>query len=144
MDEGSDLNGKRPTSIKVLKPEKLLSTKSKMNPINTINNVNPTGGIFTEYSPETRMSARLGENITTLDKTLNVKPDSKITIYRGTVMNQNKINAGDFVTTNKQLAKDYAGTGKVIEMVVKASDLLDNIDEPLGEEYIFRPQKNQQ
>jgi len=38
-------------------------------------------------------------------------PDSKlITVYRGTNQTQKSIVAGDFVTTNKQLAQDYAGT----------------------------------
>jgi hypothetical protein len=45
------------------------------------------------------------------------------------------------VTTNKQLAKDYAGNGKVISKEVRADEILDDITEPLGEEYILRLKK---
>jgi hypothetical protein len=104
-----------------------------------IDSVNPTRGVFTEYSANERATAKLGENITTLDKTMGKSPDEMITIYRGAPKNQTKINAGDFVTTNEQLAKDYAGNGKVLKEKVKLSDLLDDLTEPLGEEYIYRP-----
>jgi len=62
-----------------------------------------------------------------------------VTIYRGVSVGSTKISPGDFVTTNEQLAKDYAGTGKVIKTKVKMSDILDDKTEPLGEEYIYRP-----
>uniref|UniRef100_A0A6M3K7I0 Uncharacterized protein n=1 Tax=viral metagenome TaxID=1070528 RepID=A0A6M3K7I0_9ZZZZ len=103
-----------------------------------IDNLNPTGSIFADYTPEKRATMPLGENITTLDKTLGKSPDEIITIYRGTGKG-NEIIAGDFITTNKQLAKDYAGTGNIIEKKVKLSDILDDKTEPLGEEYIYRP-----
>jgi hypothetical protein len=38
----------------------------------------------------------------------------------------NEIKSGDFVTTNEQLAKDYAGEGKVISMEVNANEILDD------------------
>ena len=50
-----------------------------------------------------------------------------------------KAQAGDYVTTNAQLAKDYAGPGKVISAEVRACDILDDMNEPGGEEYIYRP-----
>lgn len=121
---------------KDLEPERVLAEGSEIEPINS---VNPTGKIFTEYTPNQRAIAELGENITTLDKTANKKPDELITIYRGAPKNQKEIVAGDFITTNKQLAKDYAGDGIVLEKRVKAKDILDDITEPLGEEYIYKP-----
>lgn len=103
-----------------------------------ITTLNPTGTIFTEYTPEDRSRLPLGENITTYDVTAGVNPTEKITIYRGVPNNVNEIKSGDFVTTNKQLATDYAGTGKVISMEVNANEILDDKTEPLGEEYILR------
>ena len=34
-----------------------------------IDSMNPTGGLFVDYSPSSRANAQLAENITTLDKT---------------------------------------------------------------------------
>lgn len=104
-----------------------------------LTSVNPTGTVFTEYNPRLRAEAPLGKNIVTLDKTAGGSFDELVTVYRGAPNNQSNLNAGDFITTNKQLAKDYAGAGKVIEAKVKKGDILDDINEPLGEEYIYRP-----
>jgi len=128
--------------IPVYTKSQLTDIWNKANKIEPINSVNPTGKIFTEYTPNQRAIAELGENITTLDKTANKKPDELITIYRGAPKNQKEIVAGDFITTNKQLAKDYAGDGIVLEKRVKAKDILDDITEPLGEEYIYKPTTN--
>lgn len=106
--------------------------------VETLDTLNPTGSIFAEYTPAMRAKMPLGKNITTYDKTAGLDANEIITIYRGTGKG-NSIVAGDFVTTNKQLAKDYAGNGKVVEAKVKASDVLDDVTEPLGEEYIYRP-----
>lgn len=106
--------------------------------VETLDTLNPTGSIFAEYTPAMRAKMPLGKNITTYDKTAGLDANEIITIYRGTGKG-NSIVAGDFVTTNKQLAKDYAGNGKVLEAKVKASDVLDDVTEPLGEEYIYRP-----
>ena len=81
----------------------------------------------------------LGKNITTLDKTMEVSPSEYVTVYRGVPSGVKDISPGDFITTNQQLAKDYAGNGKVISKRVPASHILDDITEPLGEEYIYRP-----
>ena len=110
------------------------------NEIKKIDSLNPTSGIFVDYNPQERANLPLADNITTLDKTSNSSPNEIITVYRGAPSTQKEIVAGDFITTNKQLAKDYAGTGNVIEKQVKMSDVLDDITEPLGEEYIYRPQ----
>lgn len=101
-----------------------------------LNDLNPTGSIFANYTPEQRAKLQLGENITTLDKTLGGSYNDKIIIYRGG--KGEGIVSGDFVTTNQQLAKDYAGQNKVHKLEVKKGDLLDDITEPLGEEYIYR------
>lgn len=107
--------------------------------LKTLDTLNPTGSVFANYAPEVRASLPLGKNITTLDKTMGGKPDDLITIYRGAPRNQNKINPGDFITDNQQLAKDYAGDGHVIKMQVKRGDVLDDVTDPLGNEYIYRP-----
>ena len=104
-----------------------------------LNSVNPTGGVFSNYSAEEIDKLPLGENITTYDKTSNKKQDEKITVYRGVPKDaSDDIVSGDFVTTNKKLAQDYAGTGKVISKEVRADEILDDKTEPLGEEYILR------
>jgi len=116
-----------------------LTTKLKSKPV--LDNLNPTGGIFVNYNPSEIAKLKLGKNITTLDKTSSKSADELVTIYRGATKNQKEIVAGDFITTNKQLAQDYAGNGNVISKKVKASDILDDITEPLGEEYIYKPTK---
>ena len=104
-----------------------------------LNSVNPTGGVFSNYSAEEIDKLPLGENITTYDKTSNKKQDEKITVYRGVPKDaSDDIVSGDFVTTNKKLAQDYAGTGKVISKEVRADEILDDKTEPLGDEYILR------
>jgi hypothetical protein len=103
-----------------------------------LNTLNPTGSVFSNYSAKEIDSLPLGENITTYDKTANINPDQKITVYRGVPDNVEGMVSGDFVTTNKQLAKDYAGGGKVISAEVRADEILDDTTEPLGEEYILR------
>lgn len=108
-----------------------------LNENSVLNSLNPTGGVFVDYDPKTRMKAPLGKNMTTLDKTSGGKPTDSIIIYRGT--SDRKIVPGDFVTTNKQLAVDYAGAGRVISLKVKKGDILDDITEPEGGEYIYRP-----
>lgn len=104
-----------------------------------LDTLNPTGTLYAEYTPERRAGETLGKNITTLDRTLGKNPDDIITIYRGAPKTQKTINPGDFITTNYQLAKDYAGTGHVLQKTVRLKDVLDDISEPLSEEYIFRP-----
>jgi hypothetical protein len=136
---------------KVITPEEAGSLSRKLSNIldnsstqtidkeNILNSLNPTGSVFSGYSPEARMSAKLGKNITTLDKTSGKSADEIITIYRGAPKNQKEIVGGDFITTNKNLAQDYAGDGNVLSKKVKLKDILDDINEPLGEEYIYRP-----
>lgn len=106
--------------------------------VGTIDSLNPTGSVFVEYNPNNRANAKLASNIVSYDKTAGGSPEDLITIYRGLPKDKKNINSGDFVTTNKQLAKDYAGDGHVIAMTVKKSELLDDINEPLSEEYIYR------
>lgn len=109
-----------------------------------ITSVNPTGTVFTEYTPEQRAAAPIGENLVSLDKTMGRDPEETITIYRGVPSGKGAINPGDFVTTNEQLAKDYAGTGEVVSEQVRLGDILDDSTEPLGEEYIYRPRADEE
>ena len=126
-----------------VKPQITEEVVEEITPIKSLNSLNPSeSGVYEKYLPQERANLPLGENITTYDKTANIKPDDVIEVYRGVPKNASEtLNAGDFITTNKQLAKDYAGNGKVISQKVKASEILDDISEPLGEEYIYRPQK---
>jgi ADP-ribose pyrophosphatase YjhB (NUDIX family) len=103
-----------------------------------IDTLNPTSTIFTNYTPDERDTLTLGENIVFYYQTANIKSDEKVVVYRGVPNEVNEIRSGDFVTTNYQLAKDYAGTGKVIQKEVRADEILDDETEPLGEEYILR------
>jgi hypothetical protein len=106
-----------------------------------ITSVNPTGSLYVDYTPQARMTMKLGKNMTTLDKTSGKSPDTLITVYRGAPKTQKQIVGGDFITTNYDLAKSYAGNGHVIESKVKMKDILDDSESPLGDEYIYRPQK---
>lgn len=103
--------------------------------------VNPTGSLYVDYTPKDRMTMKLGKNMTTLDKTSGKSPGTLITIYRGAPKTQKQIVGGDFITTNYDLAKSYAGNGHVLESKVKMKDILDDSESPLGDEYIYRPQK---
>lgn len=115
------------------------TSEAVSNNIPVIKNLNPTGGLFVEYKPSDRMLAPLADNIVTYNKTAGINPDEMITIYRGAPKNQKKIVGGDFITTNLDLAKSYTGDGRVLRKEVKASDILDDLNEPLGDEYIYRP-----
>jgi hypothetical protein len=110
--------------------------------VKTLDSLNPTGSIFSGYDPSSRATAKLAENIKTLAHTSGKNPDEMITIYRGAPSSQTEINAGDFVTTDLQLAKDYAGAGRVISQKVRAGDILDDVSDPLGGEYIYRPSRD--
>jgi hypothetical protein len=105
-----------------------------------LNTLNPTGSVFSDYTAAEIDKLPLGDNIVTYDKTAELKPDEKVIVYRGVPNEVGEIKSGDFVTTNKQLAQDYAGDGKVISKEVRADEILDDKTEPLGEEYILREQ----
>ena len=108
-------------------------------PKQTLESLNPTGTVFTGYDPTQRATMPLGKNLGTLDQTMGINPDEMVTIYRGVPSDVSQISPGDFITTNERLAKDYAGSGKVISQKVPARTVLDDLTEPLGEEYIYRP-----
>ena len=108
-------------------------------PTQTLESLNPTGTVFTGYDPTQRATMPLGKNLGTLDKTMGINPGEMVTIYRGVPSDVSQISPGDFITTNERLAKDYAGSGKVISQKVPARTVLDDLTEPLGEEYIYRP-----
>jgi hypothetical protein len=117
---------------------------SDMKPIggDILDNLNPTGGVFVDYNPQARATIPLADNIKTLADTAKMNPDDLVDIYRGLPDDvEAAINPGDFITTNPELAKSYGNN--VHKMQVRYRDILDDINEPLGEEYIYRPQQEQ-
>ena len=117
---------------------------SDMKPIggDLLDSLNPTGGLFVDYTPQTRMTMPLADNIKTLADTAKMQPDDLVDIYRGLPDDvEAAINPGDFITTNPDLAKSYGSN--VHKMQTRYGDILDDINEPLGEEYIFRPQQQE-
>ena len=104
-----------------------------------LESLNPTGTVMTEYNPLERATLPLGKNMATLDVTSGMSPDEMVEIYRGVPQGVSQISPGDFITTNRQLAQDYAGGGNVISQKVPYRTILDDLTEPLGEEYIYRP-----
>lgn len=103
-----------------------------------LESTNPTGGLFVNYDPKSR-TGPVSPKLTTLDKIKGVHPNTPITVYRGAPRGQSEIVAGDFITTNKQLAKDYAGTGHVLQKTVPHSHVVADPDDWEGEEYVYRP-----
>lgn len=131
------LNEKKESLLKVEETEQTQAAEEE--PTSKIlDSLNPTGTLFSEYSAEERDKMPLGDDITTYNETANIAPDDKVTVYRGVPSKDAQIQSGDFVTTNQQLAKDYAGEGEVISRKVRADEILDDKTEPLGEEYILR------
>lgn len=117
-----------------------LSTGRSVDENLLLDTLNPTGGLYVDYNPQARMKMPLAPNITTYDQTSGVSPDDLVTIYRGAPATQTAINPGDFITTSRDLAQSYAGEGNILEQQVKAKDILDDINDPLGDEYLYRPQ----
>lgn len=112
--------------------------------LSVLDTLNPTGvgsrsGLHVDYNPQLRASQPLSENMVSIDKTMGGNPDDIITIYRGAPKKQKKIVPGDFITDMKELAQSYTGDGNVLSMKVRRGDVLDDIREPLGNEYIYRP-----
>jgi len=103
-----------------------------------LNSSNPTGSLFVDYDPHSR-TGPLGSGVTTLDKAKGVHPDDPVTIYRGAPHHQKSIAPGDFVTTDPQLAHDYAPTGHVLQTQVGHGDVVTDPDEWEGGEHIYRP-----
>ena len=130
-------NGWGEAEINKFKQAVLKPTAKPVNDPNVLNSLNPTGGLFVDYAPKTRATMPMGKDMTTLDKTSGKAPNDMVTIYRGAPKNQKGINPGDFITTNRDLAKSYGDN--VIEKNVPASHVLDSKSSPLGEEYLYRP-----
>lgn len=103
-----------------------------------IDSMNPSSsGVFEDYDQaKYRATAPLTKNITHYGKTAGLNDDDMVTIYRGVPDGVDSVNNGDFVTTNRQLAEGYGK--RVLEMKVPAKHVLDDTDEPLGDEYIYR------
>lgn len=137
---GKDVLSKAPEGAE---PDNFGDKGSSQESAKTLDTLNPSDhGVFEDYESgrQFRATAPLGENMTTLAETTGNDPDGNITLYRGAPEgSSDTIQPGDFVTTSKQLAQDYAGTGRVISMKAKYGDVLDDKDEPEGDEYIYRP-----
>lgn len=116
-------------------PMGILSTKQTQ----LLNTLNPTGGLYVDYTPNIRASQPLGENLVPINQTMGGNPDDIITIYRGAPKNQKKIVPGDFITDMIEVAKSYTGDNNVLSLRVRKGDVIDDITEPLGNEYIYRP-----
>jgi len=108
-------------------------------PMAELNTLNPTGGLYVDYTPHIRASQPLGKNMVSIDKTMGGSPDDIITIYRGAPKNQKSIVPGDFISDMHEVAKSYTGDNNVLALKVRKGDVLDNINEPLGNEYLYRP-----
>jgi hypothetical protein len=115
----------------IIKPNKKISE--------VLDSLNPTGGLYVDYTPQIRATQPIGKNLVSIDKTMGGSPDDIITIYRGAPKKQKKIVAGDFVTDMRELAQSYTGDGNVLQLKVRKGDILDDINESLGNEYIYRP-----
>jgi hypothetical protein len=96
-------------------------------------------GLFTVYDPTRRVAGSQVEN-TRLSQ-LGYDPGQLITIYRGVPVEADQaIRAGDWVTPNRQLAQDYAGTGNVVTLVVPAHALMTDPDDDSFEEMVYAPE----
>ena len=125
-----------------LRSKSVLNKQRKRKNLAPIDSLNPTGTVFTEYNPAVRSQAPLASNMVTYAETAELDADEKVTVYRGHPKGaQDKLNPGDFITTNRQLAQDYAGSGVVTEQSVRADEIIDDKDDPLGEEYLYRPKR---
>lgn len=119
--------------------------KKKAEPIKTsevkrdiLDELNPTWWVLVDYTPNKRANSFIDKNkLTTLDKTMWVKPDKEITIYRWAPKSQKNIVDWDFVTTNYDLAKSYAWDWHILKLKTKAKNILDDISESLWDEYLF-------
>lgn len=114
-------------------------TVKKATNLPLLNTLNPTGGLYVDYTPEIRAMQPLAKNMVSIDKTIGGSPDDIITIYRGAPKKQKKIVPGDFITDMEEVAKSYTGDNNVLKMQVRKGDVLDMLDEPLGNEYLYRP-----
>jgi len=79
---------------------------------------------YGEYNPRLRKYVR--PEAKRLHEITNLKPDDKITVYRGIDNSKGtKINDGDFVTTDYNDAAQYIGpNGRVVSMKVRAKNLI--------------------
>jgi hypothetical protein len=81
-------------------------------------------GLFVDYYPERRAADVVRSNdFHPITLEAGFDPEELVIIYRGAPANQKSLNNGDWVTTSEQLAKDYAGGGKIIKDKVKAKYL---------------------
>ena len=116
-----------------------LGTTKNVKSLGELNTLNPTGGLYVDYTPKIRATQPIGKNLVSIDKTMGGSPDDIITIYRGAPKKQKSIVPGDFVSDMREVAQSYTGDNNVLALKVRKGDILDDITESLGNEYIYRP-----
>ena len=101
---------------------------------------NLAGDIYPDDIYSSRAAQYYGTGSEVMDRktvgllqSLRGKPDADVTIYRAVPKGVDKMNAGDWVTVNKQYAKDHGesalgGDFDIIEKKVKAKDIFTNGD----------------
>jgi len=101
---------------------------------------NLAGDIYPDDIYSTKAVQYYGTGSDTMDKktmgllqSLRGKPDADVTIYRAVPKGVNNLNAGDWVTVNKQYAQDHGesalgGDFDIIEKKVSAKDIFTNGD----------------
>lgn len=98
-------------------------------------------GVFGEYNPAARAASGSDTETTPLTD-LGYERDEDVTVYRGVPADATGgIRPGDWVTTDERLAKDYAGTGKVLSLTVKAQHLRTDPDDDSMAEMVFSPER---
>lgn len=105
---------------------------------------------YSEYNPKLRATVGMFEDSKRLSE-LGVDPEQEVTIYRGIAddsVKNPKINDGDFVVTDLESAKSYAGEN-VVSKKVKAKDLVAeesefDANDPfyIGAEFVYSDSKN--
>jgi len=81
-------------------------------------------GLFVDYYPERRAADVVrSKDFHPITIEAGLDPEELVTVYRGAPAHQKSLNNGDWVTTSEQLAKDYAGGGKIIKDKIKAKYL---------------------
>ncbi len=103
-----------------------------------VNKIQGSKTQYTDYTPGLRTGGTSSESMR-ISK-LGVNPNQEVTIYRGVPKGiKGSINSGDFVTTDLQSAKDYAGNGAVLSTKTKAKNLITEYSSEFDKNNPFSP-----